>query len=175
MTRRLILLRHAKSAWPDLPDHERPLAKRGQGDAPIIGRWLREADLAPDCVLCSTARRTRETWQLMLPELGTSAPQVRYEERVYAANSETLLDLATQTEPETTSMLIIGHNPAIQDLTLLLAGGDETGSDAVLVQQATAKFPTAAAAVLAFAGAWSQLGSGQAQLTAFVTPSELRG
>jgi len=59
MTRRLMLLRHAKSAWPDLPDHERPLAKRGRRDAPAAGSWLREADLRPDRVLCSTARRTR--------------------------------------------------------------------------------------------------------------------
>jgi phosphohistidine phosphatase len=171
MTRRLMLLRHAKSAWPDLPDHERPLAKRGRSDAPAVGRWLREAGYGPDRVLCSTARRTRETWQLVVPELGARPPQVSYEDRVYAAHCETLLDLARHTEPEASSMLIVGHNPGIQELALLLAGGD---TDAGLLQRATAKFPTAAVAVLAFAGAWSRLGPGRAQLITFVTPRELR-
>ncbi len=62
--RRLVLLRHAKSAWPDMPDHERPLARRGQRDAPVMGRWLRAVGLVPDLALCSSARRTRETRQL---------------------------------------------------------------------------------------------------------------
>jgi phosphohistidine phosphatase len=170
MTRRLVLLRHAKSAWPDLPDHERPLAKRGRRDAPAVGRWLREAGLMPDRVLCSTARRTAETWQLMAPELGAHPPQVSYEDQVYDAHCEALLDLARQTEPAASSMLIIGHNPGVQDLALMLAGD----TDAVPLQRATAKFPTAAVAVLAFAGAWSRLGPGRAQLITFVTPGDLR-
>lgn len=174
MTRRLMLLRHAKSAWPDLPDHERPLAKRGRRDAPAAGRWLREADLRPDRVLCSTARRTRETWQLMVPELGAHPPQASYEDQVYEAHCETLLELARQTEPAAASLLIIGHNPGVQDLTLMLAATPDSDTDAGLLQRATAKFPTAAAAVLAFAGSWSRLGPGRAQLITFVTPGDLR-
>ena len=70
-TRRLILLRHAKSAWPeDVPDHERPLAPRGRRAALAAGGWLRKADDAPDRVPCSTARRARETWQLAEQKLG---------------------------------------------------------------------------------------------------------
>jgi phosphohistidine phosphatase len=174
MTRRLVLLRHAKSAWPDLPDHERPLAKRGQRDAPAAGRWLREGGMVPDRVLCSTARRTRETWQLMMPELGTDPPPVNYEDEVYEARRETLLDLARQTEPEASSMLIIGHNPGIQDLALMLAADPDGDTDAGLLLRAAAKFPTAAVAVLAFSGAWARLGPGRARLIAFVTPSDLR-
>ena len=59
-----MLLRHAKSAWPDVPDHDRPLAGRGRRNAPVMGRWLRTNGYVPDQVLCSTARRARETWQL---------------------------------------------------------------------------------------------------------------
>ena len=68
--RKLVVLRHAKSAWPDVPDHERPLARRSQRDAPVMGRWLRAAGHVPDQVLCSTARRARETWQLAQAGLG---------------------------------------------------------------------------------------------------------
>ena len=72
--RRLVLLRHAKSDWPDdVPDHERPLARRGRRDAPAAGRWLRKSGYVPDLVLCSTARRARETWQLAEEEHVTLA------------------------------------------------------------------------------------------------------
>ena len=63
--RKLVLLRHAKSEWPDLADHDRPLAKRGRRDAPVVGRWLGASGYAPDAVVCSTARRARETWELV--------------------------------------------------------------------------------------------------------------
>ena len=174
MTRRLVLLRHAKSAWPDLPDHERPLATRGRRDAPAVGRWLREMGCVPDRVLCSTACRTRETWRLMAPGLGSDLPAVSYEDRVYEGHGQTLLDLARQAEPAVSCLLIIGHNPGIQDLALMLAAAPAGGSDAGPLQRATAKFPTAAVAVLEFAGAWSRLGAGRARLISFVTPSDLR-
>jgi phosphohistidine phosphatase len=67
-----MLLRHAKSDWPDVPDRERPLAKRGRRDAPRIGRWLRDHGYRPDAVVCSVARRTRQTWELVAPKLGGS-------------------------------------------------------------------------------------------------------
>src|SRR6266700_6314858 len=85
--RKLVLLRHAKSAWPDVPDHERPLARRGRRDAPGAGAWLRRAGYLPDLVVCSTARRARETWQLAAAELGASPP-VRFEPRVYQASAD---------------------------------------------------------------------------------------
>src|SRR4249919_2827877 len=84
--RKLVLLRHAKSAWPDLPDHERPLAGRGRRDAPVMGRWLRAAGHVPDQVLCSTARRARETWRLAQPAL-KAAPPVSFEDRIYLASA----------------------------------------------------------------------------------------
>ena len=69
-----MLLRHAKSDWPDVPDWDRPLAKRGQRDAPVIGRWLRDYGCQPEIVICSAALRTRQTWDLVAPELGAPRP-----------------------------------------------------------------------------------------------------
>ena len=94
-TRRLILLRYAKSDWPDVPDRDRPLAKRGRRDAPKIGRWLREHGYLPDTVICSDARRTRQTWDRVARELGGS-PSVTFEPRAYAASATTLLYLVME-------------------------------------------------------------------------------
>src|ERR1700728_5290448 len=110
-TKRLILLRHAKSAWPeDVPDHDRPLAPRGRRDAPAAGGWLRAAGYVPDRVLCSTARRARETWELAEEGLGAHPP-VTFEDRVYGASAEDLLDLARQTPAGVATLMIVGHEP----------------------------------------------------------------
>jgi phosphohistidine phosphatase len=166
-TRRLMLLRHAKSDWPDVPDRDRPLAKRGKRDAPVVGRWLREHGYLPDVVVCSAARRTRQTWDLMAPELGGS-PSVTFEPRAYAASAMTLLYLVRELPAAPTSALLIGHNPGIEELATSLAeppdGGDAPGL----------RFPTAAMAVLEFAGAWADLAPATARLLAFATPADLR-
>lgn len=172
--RLLMLLRHAKSAWPDdLADHERPLAPRGRKDAPAAGRWLRTSGHVPGLVLCSTARRARETWELAQGKLGAS-PLVSYEERVYRASSTELLALARQTRPDVTNLLIVGHDPAMQALTLDLAARLSARGGTAALDRVRAKFPTAAIAVLAFTGAWPDLGSGEAQLEDFVRPADLR-
>ena len=170
--RRLILLRHAKSAWPDVADHDRPLAPRGRRDAPVAGRWLRAKGLVPDRVLCSTARRARETWQLAEAGLG-ARPAAMFSGRVYRAATTELLDLARPTPPEVRTLLIVGHDPAIHELTLELAAAQ--AKDQEVLGRVRAKFPTAAIAVLAFAGEWASLGPGQARLASFVEPSDLRG
>jgi phosphohistidine phosphatase len=171
-TRRLILLRHAKSAWPDdVPDHERPLAPRGRRDAPAAGRWLRKSDHVPDRVLCSTARRARETWQLAEEKLNTH-PITVFEDRVYGASSATLLDLARQTQANVGTLLIVGHDPAIRELTLELFSEqtDDAGTEAL--GRVRVKYPTAAIAVLSFSGSWAELGQGQARLADFVVPDD---
>ena len=177
--RELVLFRHAKSAWPDVPDHERPLAGRGIRAAPVMGRWLHDAGLVPDLVLCSTARRARETWQFAQPGLATTPP-VSFEDRIYGEDATELLALIREVPATTGTLLLIGHNPAIEDLALMLAapgpdpgtaGPDATNPGAL--ERMRAKFPTAAIAVLEPAGTWSGLGPGLARLTAFVTPRDL--
>lgn len=161
----LIILRHAKSAWPDVPDHERPLAPRGRRDAPRAGQWLRDAGRIPDRVLCSTARRARETWQLAASALGRS-PVVTYDQRLYAAQLSDLLRAVAEVPNEVTTLLLVGHEPSVGELTLYLAG-DEVGDTR---RQAEIKFPTSAIAVLAMPGSWATPYEGCALLTDFVVP-----
>jgi phosphohistidine phosphatase len=168
--RRLVLLRHAKSAWPDVPDHERPLAGRGRRDAPVLGRWLQVTGSRPDQVVCSTTQRTRQTWQLAAAELD-APPPVSYDDRVYGATAADLLDLARQAGPEVRSLMFVGHDPGLPDLALALGGA---GSDMAALGRLRAKFPTAAIAVLTFAGDWPDLAPERARLIAFVTPADLR-
>jgi phosphohistidine phosphatase len=171
-TRQLILLRHAKSAWPDdVPDHERPLAPRGRRDAPAAGRWLRKSDYVPDLVLCSTARRTRETWHLAEEKLGAH-PQAVFEGRVYEASIMDLLDLARQTPADVATLLIVGHDPAMRGLTLELAGDPLGDTEAVALARVRVKYPTAAIAVLGFLCGWAELGPGLARLADFVVPGD---
>ena len=159
--RRLILLRHAKSDWPDLPDHERPLAKRGRRDAPAVGRWLREHGYLPEVVICSTARRTRQTWELVAKELGGS-PSVTFEQRAYGASALTLLYLARELPGRCRAALIVGHNPGISDLAASLAE-----------EESHLRFPTAAVAVLEFDGDWPDLGPGHTRLLDFAVPDDM--
>jgi phosphohistidine phosphatase len=178
--RRLVLLRHAKSAWPDMPDHERPLARRGRRDAPVVGRWLRTADLVPDLVLCSTARRTRETWQLAQSGLDASPP-VRFDDRVYEASAAALLDLIRRESGAVETLLVVGHDPAIPGLALTLAAatpndrasGGVGSVPAGMLDRMRAKFPTAAIAVFGCTGSWAGLGPGSARLACFITPRDL--
>ena len=174
--RNLVLFRHAKSAWPDVPDHERPLGNRGIRAAPVMGRWLRDAGLVPDLVLCSTARRARETWQFAQAGLAATPP-VSFEDRIYDEDGTGLLALIREVPPATGTLLLIGHNPAIEDLALMLAAaagaaGRSAASPGDL-ERMREKFPTAAIAVLRAAGTWHGLAPGQARLSAFVTPRDL--
>ncbi len=166
-----MLLRHAKSDWPDVSDHARPLAKRGRRDAPAVGRWLRAHGYQPDVVVCSTARRTRQTWELMAPELGGS-PSVRFEPRAYDASALTLLYLVQELPSSCRAALLIGHNPAISELATSLADqvtGLAEQDDALPPQ--LIRFPTAAVAVLEAAGDWPELAAGRTRLLDFTVPS----
>jgi phosphohistidine phosphatase len=177
--RTLVLFRHAKSAWPDVADHDRPLARRGIRAAPVMGRWLREAGLLPGQVLCSTARRARETWQYAQAGLAATPP-VTFDARIYEAAATDLLAVIREVPPATGALLLIGHNPAIEDLALLLAtapsaapgpgSADTAPGD---LERMRSKFPTAAIAVLEFPGTWPDLAPGRARFAAFVTPRDL--
>ena len=163
--RRLVVLRHAKSAWPDgVPDHERPLAPRGRRDAPAAGRALVEADCLPDLALCSTAVRARQTWELASAQWGTPPP-VRQDPRLYAADVTDLLRVVHEVSPEVETLLLIGHNPGLEDLVLELAG--DSLDD--MLDEVRTKFPTSAIAVLAWHGtSWQSLAPGTALLTGVI-------
>lgn len=163
--RRLVLLRHAKADWPEVPDHERPLADRGRREAPAAGRWLADQGILPDLVLCSTATRTRETWKLLAPEL-PHRPPTRYEDRVYEASPGELIALVNQVEDEARDVLLIGHNPAVHATADILAGGGDPQARAGLA----GGFPPAALAVLTLDGGWSGAEPGSATLTHYWSP-----
>ena len=156
-----MLLRHAKSDWPDVSDQARPLAKRGRRDAPAVGRWLRDHGYLPDVVVCSTARRTRQTWELIAPVLDGS-PSVTFEPRAYGASAMTLLYLASELPDRCRAALIIGHNPGISDLAASLDAGESH-----------LRFPTAAVAVLEFGGDWPDLAPGHTRLLDFAVPDDM--
>lgn len=163
---RLIVLRHAKSAWPEgVADHDRPLGPRGHRDAPAAGRWLRDAGCVPDRVICSTAARTKGTWELLAPHLVVT-PQVVYDPRLYEAGAARMLDVVRETPEHRRTLLLIGHQPGVQDLVLMLAG--EGRGDTL--ERARAKFPTSAIAVLAVPAGWASLAPSTATLTAFAVP-----
>ena len=163
----LHLLRHAKSSWKTGdPDHERPLSGRGRRAAKAIRRHLQEQGIEPELVLCSSARRTRETLERI--ESAVGAADVRIERELYGASSHALLDRLRALPDAVGSVMLIGHNPALEQLALQLARpGPER-------QQLEEKFPTAALATLEFgASNWSGLAPGTAELTGFVRPRDL--
>jgi phosphohistidine phosphatase len=163
----IYLLRHAKSSWKkDLPDHERPLAGRGRRAAKAIRGHLDELGAGPELVLCSSARRTRETLALIEPALGEAA--IRIERSLYGAESGELLDHLRAVPDGVGSVMLIGHNPGLQDLALELA---EPSAD---VDELRAKFPTAALATFAHsAPSWRLLAPDTAELIGFVRPRDL--
>jgi phosphohistidine phosphatase len=164
----LFVLRHAKSSWddPGLDDHDRPLAPRGRRATKLIAEHLDSHDYHPELILCSTARRTRET----LDGIGlTGYKQV--EPELYGASAGGVLERLRRVPNETASTMLIGHNPAMQILVLRLAGAhDPVDPDLAEVQH---KFPTGALAVLKFECAWSDLAPRCAELIAFVRPKVL--
>jgi phosphohistidine phosphatase len=168
MTKRLYLLRHAKSSWkhPELADHERPLAGRGRRAAEGIARYLQEHDIAVDLVLCSTAQRARETLERIEPALPGAC--LRYEPDLYAATADILLERLHSVPDGVASAMLIGHNPAIEQLALDLARPSPQR------RELAAKFPTAALATLEFLGpSWRTIHRAGATLVGFVRPRDL--
>jgi phosphohistidine phosphatase len=167
--RTLYLLRHAKSSWADetLPDRLRPLAPRGRRDAKRIAEHMREHGIEPKLVLCSSAERTRETLEFVRPSLGAEST-VSLDDGLYAASSDALLERLRAAPEQVASVMLIGHNPGLQDLALRLASA---GRD---LERLEAKFPTAALATLELAGkSWGDLSRGDAVLAAYVVPKQL--
>lgn len=159
--RTLVLLRHAKSDWSTgEPDLHRPLAERGRRQAPEAGRWLAANLGTVDLAVVSPATRARQTWELAAAELG-APPAVRVDERAYAADEEELLALVRELDDgpggEPGVVVLVAHNPGLEDLASLLAGR-------------WVAMKTSALAVYALAGAWADAGPGRATLRASGRP-----
>lgn len=169
----LSLLRHAKSSWknPALPDRERPLNARGMADAPAMGRAMSQRGIDPELVLCSSAQRTVDTLALVLPELKIE-PDVVYDDALYHASPDDMLDMLRNIQPGARSVLLVGHNPEIQALALGLIGAGPKE----LRDRLAEKFPTAGLVVINFtAGLWSSVDAGSGSLSLFLAPREMRG
>ncbi|WP_328679456.1 histidine phosphatase family protein [Streptomyces sp. NBC_00322] len=167
-SRRIVLLRHAKADWPQVSDHDRPLAERGRQDAAVAGRKLADTGIAFDLALCSTASRTRETWKLAVHEL-PHRPKTVYEERLYDASLGELLALLNETPDEVNELLVIGHNPGMHALADALAGKAEGEAPARMTKTG---FPTAAFAVVGFTGSWKSVEHGVGTLLDYWAPHE---
>jgi phosphohistidine phosphatase len=169
--RRILLLRHAKSDWsePGASDHERPLNRRGEEAAPRIGAYLNRHGLIPDRVLCSTAKRARETWALVGEQV-PDAPAASYVEPLYAATARTILTVLQHADAAAASLLVVGHNPGLQEAAkLLIASGDLDDRERL-----REKFPTAGLAVIDFPiDDWSKLHPRSGRLERFVVPRTL--
>jgi len=164
----LTLLRHAKSGWDDpaLRDFDRPLNPRGRRAAATVGREMRRLGLAFDVVLASPARRVIETLEEVEKAFGTLAP--RYDQRLYLAPPETLLEIARETGDEAESLLLVGHNPGLEELVLRLSANGALRSEAEL------KYPTATLAEMRFdVASWRHMREGGATLARFVRPRDL--
>ncbi len=164
----LYLLRHAKSSWedPGLADRDRPLAPRGRRSAKLVAEHLRRERIAPVFVLCSSARRARETLEGIASALGDEV-SVQVERELYGASDGDLLERFRAIPDTVQSVMLIGHNPAIQLLVLSLTG---SGGELARVEQ---KYPTGALATLMFKGSWRKLGPDAAELVGFVRPRDL--
>lgn len=165
----LHLLRHAKSSWTDeaLDDHDRPLSKRGRRDADAIARHLADQGGTPDLVLSSTAVRARATLASLLERL--KPRRVLLDRALYLAPGAALLEYLRNTDENMGSALLVGHNPGLHELALLLADPDSP----VVPPPLSGKFPTGALASFRFAPAWRRLKPRTASLIAYVTPREL--
>lgn len=167
----LHLLRHAKSSAEEgIEDHQRPLSRRGRKAARRIGKHLSATLGTFDLVLCSSARRTRETLDLVLTEL-SSKPRCMIEDGLYLAGSERLVDRLQRLDARDASVLLIGHNPGLHELALALADKNSPYFDELV----SGKFPTAAFASFDVPAGWPTLGHSQHQLIGYVTPKSLPG
>ena len=168
-TRHLFLLRHAKSSWdePSIDDHDRPLAPRGLRAAARIADYLTKRAIRPNLILCSSARRARQTLERIAPSLGRDA-EIHIERSLYGATEDRLLERLHALPDEADSVMMIGHNPGVQDLALLLA------REGPLRTTLEDKFPTAGLATLAFGRlAWKDLDTESGELVDFAVPRRL--
>lgn len=169
MSRHLLILRHAKSDWDTeaATDFERPLAKRGEQDAPRMGRWLKQQKLLPDYVISSPAQRARQTTEKVCRAMGIKDKRLNWDERIYAATEGELLQVLANCPKKQKTVMLVGHNPGLEDLLAYLAGKSmKIPSDEKLL-------PTATVAHLQMPDTWKGLKEGDGQLVSITRPKEL--
>src|ERR1700736_1346206 len=153
----LVVLRHAKSAWPaGVADTARPLAERGERDAPPVGRWLRHHVPAIDLTVCSPAVRTRQTWRLAAAQLD-GTPAFRLDERIYDADVADLLSVIRELPDTARTVVLVGHNPRLSELVHVLTGN-------------RVELKTSSVAVVHGPARWTDVDHGTAELAEFETP-----
>lgn len=167
--KRLALLRHAKASWElaGQLDYERGLTERGVSDCALARELITARGIEPELVLCSGARRARETLENVAAALPSSAT-ITYEDAIYQADAERLFEVLAQVENSQRSVMLIGHNPSMHDFAVELAAGDDR------IDELAGAFPTAAIAEFAFEGDWSDLSAGSARLVSFARPEDAR-
>lgn len=170
MSRELFILRHAKSNWKAKvsSDFDRPLAERGLKDAPRMGTWLYREGMLPGLIMSSPAVRARDTALKVCKTLDLKKKSIHWEPRLYEADLATLLNLLAEMESGLNSVLLIGHNPGLEELLRHLVGSDlDEPEDGKLL-------PTAALARLEMPADWTRLDCGCANLISLVRPKQLR-
>lgn len=174
-THLLYVLRHAKSSWkePGLQDHERPLAPRGRKAAQALGRYLEQVGIQPSLVLCSSARRARETYEQVNP-----GGELEVEPALYGAGADEVIGRVRVVPESTSSVMVIGHNPALQLAVLCLVSmppvaQDRDRAESVELRSVREKFPTCALATVRFGGPWRRLGPGRCELVGVVRPADV--
>lgn len=166
----LLLLRHAKSSWDDhtLPDHRRPLSRRGLRAAPAMAEHLRELALLPELIVSSTSERTRQTVEMVVEHLDD--PPVQFDDSVYLAGPSQLLGSIRSADDAVETLMLVGHNPGMHAIAVALSDGRPSPANARL----DAKFPTAAVAVIDFdVDRWRDVGPGLGHLADFIRPKDL--
>jgi phosphohistidine phosphatase len=172
---RLLLLRHAKSDWSgQAGDHDRPLSPRGRKAMPRVAAHMKRLGYQPHTVLCSTATRAEETLELLLAQIETP-PSIHRNRALYLAEWPLLLAEIRAVEAGGSPLLVIGHNPGLEQLALALALQPQSPAERARTEKLAAKFPTAALAVLDFDIAdWSEAKPGSGKLVDYVRPKDLR-
>ena len=167
--RALMLLRHAKSDWSEnsIDDFARPLAKRGQSAAKKMGAWMKRHNIIPEHLVCSSAARARETVKILCDEFEMPLTRVSYEDRLYLADVDSLLNVLRDCPQQAKSIMLIGHNPGLEDLLIFLCGEDvPTSANGKLL-------PTASLAQISLPDKWESLKKRSGQLIDVTRPKEL--
>ena len=165
------LLRHAKSSWTDetLDDFDRPLAKRGRRAAEAIAHYVAKKAMTPQQILCSPAKRTRQTLECLQDIIDASVP-TRFEKQIYLASAGTLLRRLRRASDDLDSVMLVGHNPGLEQLAGMLAHGGDLAAHRLVANGFTAG---ALAVIKADVEHWADLRQGCGRLKAFVRPKDL--